>query len=83
MQFVQGTLPWFLGVAQIVCAYGVPPLFDTTGSIEHTEVQARRNNMQFVHALWIAQIVCCDAMHPHFDVAGSIQHTEVQIDFVQ
>ena len=38
MQFVQGTLHCTFGVAQIVCAYGVPPLFDIAGSIQHTEV---------------------------------------------
>ena len=68
----------FIGDAQIVCAYGVPPLFDIAGSIEQTEVQARYNNMQFVHALSIAQIVCCDTMPPHFELAGSIQQVEVQ-----
>ena len=74
MQFVQGTLHGFLVDAQLVCAYGVPPLFDIARSIQHTEVQARRNNMQFVHSTLYAQIVCCDAMPPHFAIAGSNQH---------
>ena len=74
MQFVQGTLHGFLVDAQIECAYGVPPLFDIAGSIQHTEVQAWHNSMQFVHSTLYAQIVCCDAMPPHFAIAGSNQH---------
>ena len=48
MQFVQWTLHWFLGAAQIECAYGVPPLFDLGGSTQHAEVQSRHRSMQFV-----------------------------------
>ena len=63
MQFVQWTAHWFLGAAQIVCAYGVPSLFDLAGHFQHAEVRSRHRSMQFVQRTqWRFLFNCTNCM---------------------